>query len=59
MEHQLTIGGLLRTGLTRAPAQRITHADLDEMTYAEFGQRVGRLGSALSRLGLGEGSVIA
>jgi fatty-acyl-CoA synthase len=59
LDHQLTIGSLLRTGLTRAPAQIITHADLSEMTYATFGQRVGRLGSALAALGLGEGAVVA
>ncbi len=59
MDHQLTIGGLLRSGLTRAPAQTITYADLSEMTYAQFGQRVGRLGSALAGLGLGQGAVVA
>ncbi len=59
MEYQLVIGQLLRTGLTKAPAQRITYADQREMTYAEMGQRVGRLGSALSELGLGKGSVVA
>ena len=59
MEYQLVIGQLLNTGLAKAPAQRITYADQVEMSYAEFGQRVGRLGSALSRLGLGLGSVVA
>ena len=57
--YQLTIGTLLHTGLRTAPAQRITCADQVEMTYAEFGQRVGRLGSALTRLGLGQGAVVA
>lgn len=59
MDYQLTIAGLLRTGLARAPAQRITYSDLTELSYAEFGERIGRLGSALSRLGLGQGSVVA
>ena len=59
MDYQLVIGQLLQTGLTRAPQQRITHADQVEMSYADLGQRVGRLGSALTRLGLGQGAVVA
>ncbi|MGV8986551.1 MAG: fatty acid--CoA ligase [Cypionkella sp.] len=59
MDYPLVIGQLLATGLGAAPAQRITYADRVDMTYVEFGQRVGRLGSALSALGLGHGSVIA
>ena len=59
MEYQLVIGQLLTTGLAKAPAQRITYADHLEVSYAQMGQRVGRLGSALTRLGLGLGSVVA
>ena len=59
MDYQLVIGQLLNTGLAKAPAQRITYGDQVEMSYAEFGQRVGQLGSALSRLGLGQGSIVA
>ncbi len=59
MEYQLVIGQLLNTGLAAAPAQRITYSDQRDMSYAEFGQRVGRLGSALTALGLGQGSVVA
>lgn len=58
-DYQLTIGTLLHTGLTAAPDQRITYADQVEMTYTQFGQRVARLGSALTALGLGQGAVIA
>ena len=59
MDYPLVIGQMLTTGLAAAPAQRITYGDQVDMTYAEFGQRVSRLGSALSRLGLGLGSVVA
>ena len=58
-DYQLVIGQILNTGLTAAPNQRITYADQVEMSYAQFGQRVGRLGSALTALGLGQGSVVA
>ncbi len=57
--YQLTIAQVLRTGLTAAPAQRITYGDTVEMSYASFGARVARLGSALAALGLGQGAVIA
>ena len=59
MEYQLVIGQLLNSGLTAAPAQRITHGDQIEMTYAEMGQRVARLGSVLAGLGLRQGAVVA
>lgn len=59
MDYQLVIGQILATGLSAAPGQRITYQDQVELTYAELGQRVGRLGSALSALGLGQGSVAA
>ena len=59
MDYQLTIGQLLCTGLDKAPDQRITSGDQVEFNYRDLGQRIGRLGSALSRLGLGQGSVIA
>ena len=59
MEHPLVIGALLRTGLRVAPSQRITYRDQVEMTYAEFGDRVHRLGAALTALGLGVGAVVA
>ncbi len=59
MEYPLVIGQLLATGLTAAPDQRISYGTQSEMSYATFGQRVGRLGSALSELGLGLGSVVA
>ncbi|MBI1170168.1 long-chain-fatty-acid--CoA ligase [bacterium] len=59
MDYPLVIGQMLASGLSAAPDQRITYADQVEMTYAEFGQRVARLGSALASLGLGPGAVVA
>lgn len=59
MAEPLRIGDLLRTGLARAPGQRIHQADRLVMTYDQFGGRVARLGGALSALGLGPGSVVA
>lgn len=59
MDYPLVIGQLLASGLTAAPAQRITYSTQVELTYAQMGQRVGRLGSVLTGLGLGMGSVVA
>lgn len=59
MGYQLVIGQMLRSGLRAAPMQRISYQDQVELTYAAFGQRVNRLGSALTALGLGLDCVIA
>jgi fatty-acyl-CoA synthase len=59
MDYALLIGQMLKTGLQAAPGQRITYGTEVEISYAEFGQRVHRLGSALAELGLGQGSVVA
>ena len=59
MDYPLVIGELLKTGLRANPSQRISDAGGAELTYAQFGARVHRLGSALARLGLGEGAVVA
>ena len=58
MDYQLVIGQMLETGLRAAPQQTITHGTV-ELTFAEFGVRVQRLGAALAGLGLGQGSVVA
>jgi acyl-CoA synthetase (AMP-forming)/AMP-acid ligase II len=55
-EYPLLIGSLLRSGLTRAPEQDIVYADKARMSYREFGERVHRLASGLSRLALGRGT---
>ncbi len=59
MDYPLVIGQMLKTGLAAAPAQRITYGSQFEMSYAEFGGRIARLGSALAGLGLGPGAVVA
>ncbi len=59
MDYPLVIGELLKTGLRANPSQRISDAGGAELTYAELGARVHRLGSALAGLGLGAGSVVA
>ena len=59
MDYPLVVGELLKTGLRANPAQRITYAGGVDLTYAQFGARVHRLGSALAGLGLGEGAVVA
>jgi hypothetical protein len=53
--HPLLIGGLLKSGVTRAPEQQIAYADKRRMTYRELGERVGRLASALAGLGVRPG----
>jgi len=55
MNYPLVIGELLKTGLRANPAQRICDAGGVDLTYAQFGARVHRLGAALASLGLGEG----
>ena len=59
MDYQLVIGQLLDTGLRAAPAQKISYGTEVEMTFAEFGARVRRLGAGLAGLGLGQGAVVA
>ena len=59
MDYQLLIGQLLDTGLRAAAGQKITYGTEVEMTFAQFGARVLRLGAGLAQLGLGQGSVVA
>ena len=57
--HPLLIRSLLRSGVTRAPEQEIVYADKKRTSYREFGARVGRLASGLSRLGVEPGDTVA
>ena len=57
-DHPLLIGGLLKSGVTRAPEQEIVYADRRRMTYRELGERVGRLASALAGLGVRPGDTV-
>jgi fatty-acyl-CoA synthase len=56
--YPLLIRSLLRTGLAAAPEQQIVYSDRKRMTYREFGERVGRLASALADLGVAVGSTV-
>lgn len=55
----LSIGRLLTSPLANAPDQEIIHSDVMRYDYRGLRDRVGRLGSALSRLGIGQGKVVA
>jgi fatty-acyl-CoA synthase len=50
---------LLINPLRQFARQEIVYRDLRRLTYQEFGARVHRLGSALSRLGVGLGETVA
>jgi fatty-acyl-CoA synthase len=54
----LLIRSLFRTGLAQAPEQEIVYGDRKRLTYREFGERVGRLASALAGLGVTAGQTI-
>jgi fatty-acyl-CoA synthase len=56
--YPLLIRSLLRTGLAAAPEQQIVYSDRKRMTYREFGERVGRLASALADLGVAVGHTV-
>jgi fatty-acyl-CoA synthase len=55
----LLIGGLLRSGVSRAPQQEIVYADLRRMTYGDLAERVSRLASGLAGLGVEPGDTVA
>ena len=55
----LTIGAILAQGVRHAPAQAIVYAERGRHTYSKLAERVGRLASALSSLGVRPGSTVA
>jgi fatty-acyl-CoA synthase len=55
----LTIGQILAHGVARSPEQEIVYGDRLRHTYTTLGERVHRLASALSRLGVAPGSTVA
>src|SRR5271165_3605652 len=57
--YPLTIRELLLTGVRRAPDQQIVYADKRRLTYREFEERIGRLGSALAALDVRHGHTVA
>jgi fatty-acyl-CoA synthase len=56
--YPLLIRSLFRTGLAQMPDQEIVYGDRRRLTYREFGERVGRLASALTDLGVTAGQTI-
>jgi fatty-acyl-CoA synthase len=57
--YPLLIKQLLHTPLAVAPEQEIVYADKRRHTYREFNQRIQRLGSALTRIGVTMGNTVA
>ena len=57
--YPLIIKQLLLTPLRQQPQQEIVYRGTTRLTYREFGNRVGRLGSALTQLGMRPGQTIA
>jgi acyl-CoA synthetase (AMP-forming)/AMP-acid ligase II len=55
----LSIGRILEHGVANAPAQQIVYGDRLRYTYTMLGERVRRLASALSGLGVGPGATVA
>ncbi|MFO1311421.1 MAG: fatty acid--CoA ligase [Burkholderiales bacterium] len=55
----LTIRHILERGVFQAPQQEIVYADRVRMTYATLAERVNRLASALSALGVEPGDTVA
>jgi fatty-acyl-CoA synthase len=56
--YPLLIKSLLHTALVNAPDQQIVYADRVRHDYRTFRQRVGRLASALTKLGIGAGDTV-
>ncbi|MFP4390973.1 MAG: fatty acid--CoA ligase [Desulfococcaceae bacterium] len=57
--YPLIVKQLLRTPLIYAPEQEIVYRDKRRITYLELRDRIGRLASALSGLGVKPGEVVA
>ena len=57
--YPLLIKHLLHAPLTRSPDQEIVYRDLRRRTYRDFRERIGRLASGLTRIGIEQGDVVA
>ena len=57
--YPLLIKHLLHTPMVRSPDQEIVYRDLRRRTYREFRERIGRLASGLSKIGVDQGDVVA
>jgi fatty-acyl-CoA synthase len=58
-DYPLLIKQLLHTPLATASTQEIVYRDRVRYTYREFRERLGRLGNALTKLGVGLGTTVA
>ncbi|MDB6108095.1 MAG: Medium-chain-fatty-acid--CoA ligase [Gammaproteobacteria bacterium] len=58
-DYPLLIKQLLHTPLATASTQEIVYRDRVRYTYREFRERLGRLGNALTKLGVGSGTTVA
>ncbi|MDF1780831.1 MAG: fatty acid--CoA ligase [Alcanivoracaceae bacterium] len=58
-DYPLLIGSILAHGVRRAPQQEIVYAFNKRMTYTDLDQRVHKLASALTNLGVKQGDTIA
>lgn len=57
--YPLLIKHLLHSPMVRSPDQEIVYRDLRRRTYRPFRERIGRLASGLTRLGVEQGDVVA
>lgn len=58
-QYPLLIKNLLMPALIRSSEQEIIYRDLKRYTYREFGQRIKRLASALTQIGVKPGDTVA
>jgi fatty-acyl-CoA synthase len=57
--YPLLIKHLLHSPMVRAPDQEIVYRDLRRRTYREFRERIGRLASGLTQVGVEQGDAVA
>ena len=57
--YPLLIKHLLHAPMVRSPDQEIVYRDLRRHTYRTFRERIGRLASGLSQIGVDQGDVVA
>ena len=57
--YPLLIKHLLHAPMVRSPDQEIVYRDLRRRTYREFRERIGRLASGLTQIGVDQGDVVA
>src|SRR5215470_16530391 len=58
-DYPLLIKNLLFASLRQPTRNHVHYRDVSQYDYTTFGQRVGRLGSALARLGVAHGDTVA